>query len=411
MSSSNNNDEDNNNNSSNYTKQPEVEKSISTQGNVLATPEKQIRKRRYSGNASETTAAADAADAVASPPVLPKEKSTVTTLTASAATENAYDSVLAESADLWQAASEAQQLGRLKMASSYLLLLHARLVGLGKRFDKAERPTQQNMMKTPVKKARKTGRKGATKTDTNEINNSLLTPNTAKVLSDLLPDDIEMDQAMMEHLAKAAAELHAARTGKRRHTTTWNNGLIGYDYSDTLPQQRRGPTSDWEWQQMQMAQQQVANDSLVWSLGEIRVLQKALAEAEENNTAANPEALAQQLGRNPAQVRAFLRNQNTKSRIAADLALESGHTSNSSRPDRDETDNNNDNTPNRRRGGRGPKPPTTALQTVPHADCDARALLQGDFLPAHEDPAQWNVAEDDDDKKKKPADETKAVSG
>lgn len=49
---------------------------------------------------------------------------------------NAYDAILAESQDLMQAAAQAQQLGRLKMASAYLLLLHARLVGLGKLFDK-----------------------------------------------------------------------------------------------------------------------------------------------------------------------------------------------------------------------------------------------------------------------------------
>lgn len=65
------------------------------------------------------------------------DKSTLTTVTTTSTQPNAYTAVLAESADLLQAASEAQQLGRLSMASGYLLLLHARLVGLGKLFDRS----------------------------------------------------------------------------------------------------------------------------------------------------------------------------------------------------------------------------------------------------------------------------------
>ena len=48
-----------------------------------------------------------------------------------------YDALLGEAHDLMGAAAEAQALGRLKLASSYMLLLHARLVGLGKIFDRA----------------------------------------------------------------------------------------------------------------------------------------------------------------------------------------------------------------------------------------------------------------------------------
>jgi len=71
------------------------------------------------------------------------------TTTTTSASLNVYDSVLAESKDLLQAAQQAQQLGRLKMASAYLLLLHARLVGLGKRFDRV--PAAMDMMKTVMK--------------------------------------------------------------------------------------------------------------------------------------------------------------------------------------------------------------------------------------------------------------------
>ena len=48
-----------------------------------------------------------------------------------------YDALLGEAHDLMGAAAEAQALGRLKLASSYMLLLHARLIGLGKIFDRA----------------------------------------------------------------------------------------------------------------------------------------------------------------------------------------------------------------------------------------------------------------------------------
>ncbi|GKY92091.1 hypothetical protein MPSEU_000180500 [Mayamaea pseudoterrestris] len=51
------------------------------------------------------------------------------------ATTNTYDCILAECETLLQAAMEAQQLGRLQLASTYLWLLHSRLVPIGKRLD------------------------------------------------------------------------------------------------------------------------------------------------------------------------------------------------------------------------------------------------------------------------------------
>jgi hypothetical protein len=46
------------------------------------------------------------------------------------------ETLLGEAQDLLYAAAEAQTLGRLKMANSYLVLAHARLVGVGKRSDR-----------------------------------------------------------------------------------------------------------------------------------------------------------------------------------------------------------------------------------------------------------------------------------
>jgi hypothetical protein len=94
---------------------------------------------------------------------------------------NGYDTILSESEDLLQAAAEAQHLGRLRMSYSYLRLLHGRLVGLGKRFDKA-------------------------------ISSQGKSAKVTRELSDLMPH-VQFDSQMMEHLAKAAEELHKARCG------------------------------------------------------------------------------------------------------------------------------------------------------------------------------------------------------
>ena len=90
------------------------------------------------------------------PPKKPRPpKSTITQLSTAAATSSSslsdthwtgtYDTVLAESEALLEAASQAQQLGRLRLATSYLWLLQARLVPLGKRLDAAQ---QQKKNKT-----------------------------------------------------------------------------------------------------------------------------------------------------------------------------------------------------------------------------------------------------------------------
>ena len=424
---------------------------------VFATPPPATKKRRHSSSADDTKAAhkqASKSNTTANTTTTTTDKkSTVTTVSAGAVTQmNVYDAVLAEASDLWQAASEAQQLGRLKMASSYLLLLHARLVGLGKRFDKAEDVLRQfadasnnnnnnnnnddndnkntnkhgsdggdypathttaaaaaktattttttAVVTTPQKpKATTAGGKTKSKSTLNHAStDKLLTPNTAKVLSEMLPDDIELDQAMMEHLAKAAAELHAARSGRKRHGTEWQAGLTGYDYP--TPLQRPKTTTEWELQQQRQhhVDTTAANTGIVWSLGEIRILQTALDKATQDDPP-DAAALAKLLGRNPAQVRAFLRNQNTKSRIAADLALptetSSGGTATATAHGNATAaaaaaghhQNTDGDTP-RRKGGRGPKPPTTAIHTVPNAECNASLLLLGGFLPPQEDPAQ-----------------------
>jgi len=142
--------------------------------------------------------------------------------------QDAYDSVIAESKDLLAAASQAQSLGRLDIANGYIWLLHARLIGLGKRFDVCRPPDAEPFVVTPLPPGSPMSSDDESpnrKKDDNPLatpSNSRLaagqpyTPKTKAVrkLASMLPNNIELDAAMMEHLARAAAELHAKRSGK-----------------------------------------------------------------------------------------------------------------------------------------------------------------------------------------------------
>ncbi|KAL7484923.1 hypothetical protein ACHAW6_015124 [Cyclotella cf. meneghiniana] len=66
----------------------------------------------------------------------PKHKANVAEEQRAVPCTNAIDEVLSESDDLLQCAFEAQALGRLNEAQSYLYLAHARLVGLGRFIEK-----------------------------------------------------------------------------------------------------------------------------------------------------------------------------------------------------------------------------------------------------------------------------------
>jgi hypothetical protein len=309
---------------------------------------------------------------------------------------NVYDAVLAEASDLWQAASDAQQLGRLKMASSYLLLLHARLVGLGKRFDKAQRPVPA-VATTPAAEALglESPAKKRKASPVATVPTTLLTPRTARTLSEMLPGDIQLDQAMMEHLAKAAAELHSHRSGKARPLPEWNGGKA----QTYVHQQQHVPTAKDAPKNLSATKTSNSTKgdtiSVLWTEHEIQILTQALDEARQTeppnaHTPFDPAlsltmALAKQLSRNPMHVRAFLRNQIAKSRIATHLALDQADHDNHGGG----SSSANSETPQRKGGGRGPKPPPAPVHTVPHAECNAKLLLQGYFL-------EGGQAEDED---------------
>ena len=165
---------------------------------------------------------------------------------------NAYDSMLGEIHDLLMAAQEAQSLGRLRMASTYQMLAHTRLIGLGKRFDRCLiRPENQpsiplsnniNMLPLDDTSSAITAKNlhGATEEDLILSQSSTAHPTTDRThpmltsptnthgtiqtiqhrsdaqaaLAKMLPSNVNVDDTMMEHLARAAMELHNKRTGR-----------------------------------------------------------------------------------------------------------------------------------------------------------------------------------------------------
>jgi hypothetical protein len=254
----------------------------------------------------------------------PLEKSTTTTTTETAQTPvNVYDAVLGEAEDLLQAAAEAQAMGRLKMASAYQLLLHARLVGLGKRFDRAE--VQGAVV--PESASNPPPASAAASTTSESTPPVALHTELAKIL----PNNVEMDSDMMEHLARAAMELHHQRTGRR----------IQSDAVMTPPPLTTAA-------------------SVAWTEEERLKVRNAV----DLGTTEPSEIASILQTRTEAQVKAYLRNSQELKKGSAQMEEE--FTSDLVSP--------------RRKGGRGRKPPTQAMNTVPNANLDAKALLAGKGL-------------------------------
>jgi hypothetical protein len=271
------------------------------------------------------------------------EKSTTTTTTPTINTPvNVYDAVLGEAEDLLQAAAEAQALGRLKMASAYQLLLHARLVGLAKRFDRAQvlqGATESSEAATdgsPSSTVETT--ESPTATAAAVESSSPSSPAIHNHLASMLPQNVEMDSAMMEHLARAAMELHHQRTGRR---------IASDNITEPPPVPPKSNAT-----------------SIVWTEQERQQVQAALKAGTKE---ASKIASSLKTGKSEAQVRAYLRNLEERQKGSAQIEEEF-------------TSNNADFVSPRRRGGRGRKPPTKAMNTVPNASLDAKSLLAGKGL-------------------------------
>lgn len=156
-----------------------------------------------------------------------------------------YDAMIGEISNLLQAAQEAQAFGRMKMSATYQLLAHTRLVGLGKRFDgflvhnknglepsiisgsmtplpvsptttpsSKMQSKQPRVLKFPDDASSKPHPSNNSKTATSRKPNAKDIQDAQESLSKILPTGVDLDDSMMEHLARAAMELHNKRTGK-----------------------------------------------------------------------------------------------------------------------------------------------------------------------------------------------------
>lgn len=130
------------------------------------------------------------------------------------------DEIINEANDLLQAAREAQSLGRLRSSASYLLLAHARLVGLGRRFDRSR--CLEDESGTPTSANRDPSESMAKSDETSNSTISQPPPpkgSQSQSTSIVLPPmpvthNALSDVALMEFLARAGMELHHKRTGR-----------------------------------------------------------------------------------------------------------------------------------------------------------------------------------------------------
>lgn len=173
---------------------------------------------------------------------------------------------------------------------------------------------------------------------------------------------------MVEHLARAAAELHQKRTGKR----SADEGLLNspamnteevFHYNKELSDKERYASSPTKKNPNNL---QLDASSVAWTEEEQEQFQAAIQKVGKDD----PALIAKMMGnsRNEAQVGAYLKNMEELEKGAAAMEKEMG------------TGDAND-TP-RKRGGRGRKPPTTAMNTVPNANLDAKAMLNGSLFGA-----------------------------
>ncbi len=371
---------------------------------------------------------------------------------------NLYDAMLGEISDLISAAQEAQSCGRLKMASTYQLLVHARLVGLGKRFDRflchnhdfmirsknngnhaaVQGQNQGQTQNQAVSSSTTATTAGNTEgysqstsassqhnnstdnTNHNNTNNSIKTAQAA--LAKILPSEVHLDYTMMEHLARAAMELHNKRTGRgmlyekeieRKLYLKQRNSAIDKAIERKFDLQQRNsainsnnsvPSPHKKQQQQQNASPDKSNGTSsttsTWSVKELHNCKEAAALYGWDDT---PKIAEYMRTRTEAEVKAYVENMKAQKLIMDSNHLESSTagtgTSNnsntistprssmkdvSSRGGRsastyttpNSTASNVQNSPGEsKKKGRGKKPPPRAMLTVSNTTFNAKRML------------------------------------
>ena len=309
---------------------------------------------------------------------------------------NIYDAMLGEISDLISAAQEAQACGRLKMASTYQLLVHARLVGLGKRFDRFLSTDQV------IRKAIQEESNSTNTTNKNLISNSTNNMNTTDTsvtattgqslpksspgesirtaqaaLAKILPSEVNLDYTMMEHLARAAMELHNRRTGRgmlhEKEMEKKQNAAMALAGS-TTPIKTNTTTAS-------------VLSGVAWSSMEKQKCIKAI-EMYGKDGISN---IAKTVGRTEAEVKAHLKTIDGMKRVKQDLDVNSmngastpppfsmskqavGSKQQSAINASTDAPGSPEGTPDKKKS-RGKKSPPRAMLTVPNTTFDAKRML------------------------------------
>ena len=345
--------------------------------------------------------------------------------------------MLGEISDLISAAQEAQTCGRLKMASTYQLLVHARLVGLGKRFDRFLSSDQiirklnvnhggsskdKNDAQASSIKAENTASSGlkdsTTSASTSYPSNekgkktspgeSIRTAQAA--LAKILPSGVNLDYTMMEHLARAAMELHNRRTGRGmlHEKEMERKNRLSQEVNANANTSTANATANAASNKTNNVGTSTASSSsgVAWTSIEKQKCMKAAEMYGKDDVG----KIAMTVGtRTEAEVKAHLKNIDGMKRMERDLNMASSKKGNSSS---NSSNNHNENsgaiassiaetqnndtvqtngaktsatgiatgtttapgTPEKRKG-RGKKPPPRAMLTVPNTTFDAKRML------------------------------------
>jgi len=373
----------------------------------------------------------------------PKSEDVINTAPAVAASpSDIYDAMMGEISDLLLAAQESQALGRIKMASTYQLLAHTRLVGLGKRFDgflAHGHSILNNKSGGTVAGAERSltftpngaGGVGGIRTgDSNSIVASASASSSANnvpvavddmreaqaTLAKILPSEVDLDNTMMEHLARAAMELHNKRTGKGMLHEKHEARKTELEHARNIHMSGSASSSITPSANANVNARRNANANTCTS-GSTNVTpnpngaagetaggvawtdleKRKVLQAAEMYGAGNVEAIAAHVAsRNVAEVRAHLLNMSQRGKVERQItgatvavAAAPGESTGGKQnrnvgvdvvavaADSEGDDSSMMPSP---RKGRGKKPPSKAMLTVPNAVFDAKKMVGGKLL-------------------------------
>ena len=207
-------------------------------------------------------------------------------------------------------------------------------------------------------------------------------------LSSILPSEVQLDGDMMEHLARAAVELHHQRTGRKvapdgllasppqsgLMSLNMNGGGAPAPATTTSTANAKKGTAKTETATTATTQSKIA-----WTPHEVAIVEQHRNDKSSDNDndkkMMTPSQLAELLPtKTEAQVKAYLKNTTSRKRgkahVEQDILLLDDNTSATG------TGTSTTGSSSQQHKGRGRKPPTTAMNTMPHANLDARSLLR-----------------------------------